>query len=84
VSLFLFQFKEDNDNIFIVMEYLRGGELYDRIFKERFLKEVDSRDILHALTEAVAYLHKHGVRPLIIFQLISLNFHFCVGIKIID
>ncbi|OQV19354.1 Ribosomal protein S6 kinase alpha-2 [Hypsibius exemplaris] len=47
--------------VYIVMEYLRGGELFNRIFKEHFLKEVDARDILNVLTRAVEHLHRNFV-----------------------
>ncbi|GAU98029.1 hypothetical protein RvY_09232 [Ramazzottius varieornatus] len=51
----------EKDKVYIVMEYLAGGELFDRIFEQKYLKENEARDIMKTITEAVATLHEHGV-----------------------
>ena len=47
-----------SDRIFIVMEYLKGGELFDIINKfPTYLTENNIRKIMKDLLEAVAYMH---------------------------
>ena len=51
----------EKEKVYIVTEYLAGGELFDRIFEQKYLKENEARDIMKTITEAVAALHEHGV-----------------------
>ena len=52
---------ESDEGIFIVMEYLAGGELYDLILKKQRFSEPESRTYFQQLIHAIAYCHLHGV-----------------------
>ncbi|CAN1806242.1 CBL-interacting serine/threonine-protein kinase 1 [Linum perenne] len=48
--------------IYMVLEYVSGGELYDRIAsKGRGVSEADARKIFHQLIDGVSYCHSNGV-----------------------
>ena len=53
---------ENSDQIFLVTEFMSGGDLFDyqdrRLFK---LSEDRSREIAHQLATAIYYLHSHGI-----------------------
>lgn len=44
--------------IYFVMEYVNGGELYERIRQEGKIKESLAKKWFRELIEAVAYIHK--------------------------
>lgn len=48
-------------HIYIVMEYVKGGELYDLIQQKRKLPEPHVNRIIFQLLSTVAYLHKCGI-----------------------
>ena len=53
---------ENHDQIFIVMECLKGGDLFSYLDKRNFkISEDRARSILHQLALAVFYLHSYGV-----------------------
>lgn len=53
---------ENPDYIYIVMELLRGGDLYEYISKKQFrLPESRVRNIIHSLATALYYLHSYGI-----------------------
>eukprot|EP00494_Astrolonche_serrata_P027128 UN27391 len=57
----LFDVFEDKFNLFLVMEHLGGGELYDRIVERHRYHEKDSKLILKQMLEAIAYLHSERI-----------------------
>lgn len=52
---------EDGYYVYMVTEYLSGGELFDRIMCEKRFSEKESADIFHVLVSTVDYLHQNGV-----------------------
>ena len=40
---------------------MRGGELLDRIVKQKNLSEREAANIMYSLSSALAYLHNEGV-----------------------
>ncbi|GBG25659.1 Protein kinase, putative [Hondaea fermentalgiana] len=52
---------ESLNHIYLVLEFVRGGELFDRIVGRARLKEHEVYPILYQLAEAVRYLHMLGV-----------------------
>ena len=61
-----FQVYEDAKNVFIVAELMRGGELLDRIVKQKNLSEREAANIMYSLSSALAYLHNEGVGNILI------------------
>ncbi len=53
---------ENTDYIYIVMELMKGGDLYSYIEKRDFnVSETRARNIIHSLATAVYYLHSYGI-----------------------
>lgn len=57
----LMDFYEEDDRFYIVMEYMSGGDVFDRIVAMTSYTEKDARDLALVLFKAVASLHKAGV-----------------------
>jgi serine/threonine protein kinase len=74
------------DKIFMVMEYLRGGELLKAICKRTCYEERDAKRVMIQLADAVRYLHHRGVihRDLKPENIILETKDFQSGIKIVD
>ena len=47
--------------ILIVTEYMKGGELLDKIVRQRFFSEREASAVLEVLTKTVDFLHSNGV-----------------------
>jgi len=52
---------DTDDTLFIVMELMEGGELYDEIVKRKTFTEKDAAEITRQLCEALQYLHARGI-----------------------
>lgn len=57
----LYDVFEDKRSVNIVMDYLAGGELYDRLEKKTRLPEPESRVIMYKLFHAVSHMHFLGI-----------------------
>lgn len=53
---------DNSKQVFLVTELMRGGELLDRILKQKFFSEREASAVLHTITKTVEYLHSQGVR----------------------
>lgn len=47
--------------MYLVMELMRGGELLDRILRQRCFSEREASDVLCTITKTMDYLHSQGV-----------------------
>jgi len=52
---------DTKDTLFIIMELMEGGELYDEIVKRKHFTEKDASYIMYQLFLALDYLHKRGI-----------------------
>jgi serine/threonine protein kinase len=52
---------ESKQHIYIVMEMLKGGELFERIVGRPRFSELEAAKIIRPLLESVAYLHDLGI-----------------------
>lgn len=59
--VWIYEYFEDEKHIFIVMEFLDGGELFDRIKEKDFFSENQSWKLMESLLKAVNYLHKQNI-----------------------
>jgi len=57
----LFDVFQDDEHIFVVMELMTGGELFDFVITRGALRETDARDILKQVLKAIVYLHQRGI-----------------------
>ncbi|PWA60912.1 protein kinase, ATP binding site [Artemisia annua] len=57
----LFEVMASKTKIYIVLEYVDGGELFDQIAKHGRLKEDEARSYFQQLINAVDYCHSRGV-----------------------
>lgn len=48
---------ESADRIYVVMEYMKGGELFDYVVEKGTLSEAEASVILRKITSAVAHMH---------------------------
>ncbi|GAA5952414.1 hypothetical protein JCM8115_003595 [Rhodotorula mucilaginosa] len=56
-----YDYFEDDQRIWLVLEYVDGGDLLEYVMKRRGLKESEVREIALMICEAVAYLHSRGI-----------------------
>lgn len=52
---------EEATKVYLVLQYLRGGNLLDYMLKQRRLNEVTSAAVLRSLATTLAFLHENGV-----------------------
>jgi len=55
------QVYDTKDKVYIVTELLRGGELLDKILRQKFFSEREASSVLETLAKTVHYLHTKGV-----------------------
>ena len=52
---------ESKRNLYFVMEYCKGGELFDYIVKKKRLKEAEACCFFQQIINGVEYLHNQGI-----------------------
>ncbi|XP_038615299.1 ribosomal protein S6 kinase alpha-2 isoform X1 [Tachyglossus aculeatus] len=52
---------DDGKYVYLVMELMRGGELLDRILRQKYFSEREASAVLCTITKTVDYLHSQGV-----------------------
>lgn len=57
----VYEYFHDEKFIFIVMELVQGGELFDRIVDVHHFSERKAAEIFHQILSAVNYLHTHNI-----------------------
>jgi calcium/calmodulin-dependent protein kinase I len=55
------EFFEEDKYFYVILEYLDGGELFDRIVKKTFYNEKEARDLVLTLLLAIKYLHHKNI-----------------------
>lgn len=56
-----FGFYEDKHNLSLVLEYMAGGDLYDRVQNLKTYSEKDARDAVFNVLQAIKYCHDKNV-----------------------
>ncbi|CAN0117061.1 unnamed protein product, partial [Hapterophycus canaliculatus] len=54
-------YPKDPGYYFVVLEYVPGGELFDRVAKKETYNEREARDVCKVLVDIVGYLHGKGI-----------------------
>ena len=57
----IYEYFEDAKRCYIVMEYCKGGELFDEILKRQKFTERSAVVIMQQLLSVVKYLHEHSI-----------------------
>ena len=57
----IYEFASDATNIYIVGEYIEGGELFDEIMKRKYLSQADAAYVVRQILSAITYCHSKGV-----------------------
>eukprot|EP00548_Thalassiothrix_antarctica_P001936 CAMPEP_0194146890 /NCGR_PEP_ID=MMETSP0152-20130528/22213_1 /TAXON_ID=1049557 /ORGANISM="Thalassiothrix antarctica, Strain L6-D1" /LENGTH=690 /DNA_ID=CAMNT_0038847539 /DNA_START=71 /DNA_END=2143 /DNA_ORIENTATION=+ len=57
----LVDFYEEKEYFFLVMDYMTGGDVFDRIIGMHHYTEKDARDLVQVLLKAVKFMHDRGV-----------------------
>lgn len=52
---------EDSQHVYLVTELMKGGELLDKILKQKFFSEREARSVMEVVATVVKYLHLNGV-----------------------
>ncbi|XP_047283214.1 ribosomal protein S6 kinase alpha-1 isoform X1 [Homo sapiens] len=51
---------DDGKHVYLVTELMRGGELLDKILRQKFFSEREASFVLHTIGKTVEYLHSQG------------------------
>jgi serine/threonine protein kinase len=54
-------FFEEEKFFYVVLEFLEGGELFDRIVKKNFYNEKEARDVVKVILNGMKYCHDKGI-----------------------
>jgi serine/threonine protein kinase len=58
----IYQFyRNEKDFYYVIIEYMKGGELFDRIVSKQFYTEKEARDLCKILLDAVKYCHDKDI-----------------------
>ena len=57
----LFDFFEEPEKYFVVLEYIPGGELFERLVEKTFYTENEAREIAVVLFKAIKYIHDRDI-----------------------
>jgi serine/threonine protein kinase len=57
----LYEVYEDDEQFFLVMELVKGKELFDKIVERGMYSERDAANIIVQVVSAVKYLHENGI-----------------------
>ena len=52
---------EDDENYYVCLELLKGGELFDRIVKKTAYSELDARNLFFTIVDTVRFLHSKNI-----------------------
>lgn len=55
---------DDGKYVYVVTELMKGGELLDKILRQKFFSEREASAVLFTITKTVEYLHAQGVSHL--------------------
>jgi 5'-AMP-activated protein kinase catalytic alpha subunit len=57
----LYEILETTKEIYLIMEYARGGELFEYIVSRKRVREKEAAKFLHQIISGIEYLHKLGI-----------------------
>ena len=57
----LFDYFEDKNKNYLVMEMMEGGDLFDNVVSRHYYNEKDARDIVHHILKSIEYCHEKHI-----------------------
>lgn len=57
----LFEIFDDGDILYLVMELMSGGELFDRIVEKESYTEKEAAETIRPIVDAIRYCHEQGI-----------------------
>jgi serine/threonine protein kinase len=57
----MIEYAETKDQIFIVMELMKGGELFERIIEKEQFTEDEAAEIIRVIADTMRYCHSLGI-----------------------
>jgi len=57
----VFQVFVNGNKVYLVTDIMQGGELLDKILRQRFFSEREASAVLQVISRTVEYLHSSGV-----------------------
>ena len=57
----LYEIFEDEDNIYLILELMTGGELFDRVVDKEHYSEKEAADTIRPVVDAIKYCHSLGI-----------------------
>ena len=57
----IFEIFDEDDCIYLVLELLAGGELFDRIVEKEHYSEKEAADTIRPIVDAIRYCHSLGI-----------------------
>lgn len=52
---------DDNEHLYLVLEYMPDGTLFEYLKKKKVLRELEAAEKVKEVAEAVKYLHDRGI-----------------------
>ena len=52
---------DSGENLYLVMELMEGGELFDRIVEKESYTEAEAAETIRPIVDAIRYCHDNGV-----------------------
>ena len=73
---------DDGKYVYVVTELMKGGELLDKILRQKFFSEREASAVLFTITKTVEYLHAQGVSLLSIIYVHTYSYAHSFLLKI--
>ena len=52
---------DEGGNLYLILEYLQGGELFERILEKEHYTEKEARDAVFVFLSALKHMHDRGI-----------------------
>lgn len=57
----IYEISDCDDGLYLTLEFMEGGDLYERIKKKKFLIEANAKLFFYQMCNAIVYLHQHNI-----------------------
>ena len=69
---------EDGDSFILILDYIRGGELFDHLIETGAYSEMDASRIIREVASAILFLHGIGLVHADLKPEVSIFFLYCI------